>query len=127
VLRTLSHVFLVSPNLAWHVCVSWEGCPADTSDWANIKGLPEALADTEKSKVASIYSYDTADKTWDLIHGFKGEGEAIFTQPFGVIKCAGGEWCDVMCLPSCSAMRKEHISAPQRGLAQLVLHPRLRL
>ncbi|RSH90529.1 hypothetical protein EHS25_001134 [Saitozyma podzolica] len=58
-------------------------------NWANIKGLPEALADTEKSKVASIYSYDTADKTWDLIHGFKGEGEAIFTQPFGVIKCAG--------------------------------------
>lgn len=39
--------------------------------------------------MSSIYSYETADRTWDLVHGFKGEGQAIFTQPFGVIKCAG--------------------------------------
>ncbi|KAK8845314.1 hypothetical protein IAR55_006027 [Kwoniella newhampshirensis] len=54
-----------------------------------VKGLSGALADPSKSKVSSIYTYETADKTWDLIHNFKGEGEAIFTQPFGVVKCAG--------------------------------------
>ncbi|WVQ80979.1 hypothetical protein IAT38_003086 [Cryptococcus sp. DSM 104549] len=58
-------------------------------NWDKIKGLSAALEDPLKSKVSSIYSYETADKTWDLIREFKGEGEAIFTQPFGVIKCAG--------------------------------------
>ncbi|WVR03412.1 hypothetical protein IAU60_000403 [Kwoniella sp. DSM 27419] len=54
-----------------------------------IKGLSEALSDPHKSNVSSIYKYETADKTWDLVRNFKGQGEAIFTQPFGVIKCAG--------------------------------------
>ncbi|OXG44028.1 sulfide:quinone oxidoreductase [Cryptococcus neoformans Bt120] len=58
-------------------------------NWDNVKGLTAALADPSNSKVSSIYSYETVDKTWDLIRNFKGEGEAIFTQPFGVIKCAG--------------------------------------
>lgn len=57
-----------------------------------IKGLSSAIAEPSRSNVSTIYNYDTADKTWDLIQGFKGEGEAIFTQPFGVIKCAGGEF-----------------------------------
>jgi hypothetical protein len=60
-------------------------------DFDKVKGLKAALEDPAKSKVSTIYSYDTADKTWDLIREFKGDGEAIFTQPFGVIKCAGGE------------------------------------
>jgi sulfide:quinone oxidoreductase len=38
--------------------------------------------------VSSIYSYDTCDKTWADIEAFRG-GKAIFTQPAGVIKCAG--------------------------------------
>ena len=60
------------------------------SEWDNVKGLRSALTDPAKSKVTTIYSYDTADKTFDLIANFRGDGEAIFTQPFGVIKCAGG-------------------------------------
>ncbi|WWC66982.1 uncharacterized protein I206_100889 [Kwoniella pini CBS 10737] len=58
-------------------------------NWDNIKGLRNAIADPLKSKVSTIYSYETADKTWDLVRNHKGEGEAIFTQPLGVIKCAG--------------------------------------
>lgn len=52
-----------------------------------IKGLPEALADP-KSAVTTIYGYDTCDKTFRLIEQFK-KGKAIFTQPAGMIKCAG--------------------------------------
>ena len=59
-------------------------------DWDKVKGLPKALEDPMKSKVSSIYSYDLADKSWDLIQAHDGKGRAIFTQPFGVIKCAGG-------------------------------------
>ncbi|KAK1926316.1 putative Sulfide:quinone oxidoreductase mitochondrial precursor [Papiliotrema laurentii] len=58
-------------------------------NWDKIKGLSNAIAEPSKSNVSTIYSYDTADKTFDLIQNFKGQGEAIFTQPFGVIKCAG--------------------------------------
>ncbi len=60
-------------------------------DFDKIKNLSSALSDPLKSKVSTIYSFDTADKTWDLIRSHKGEGEAIFTQPFGPIKCAGGK------------------------------------
>lgn len=53
-----------------------------------VKGLEDALANPHASGVSSIYSYDTCDKTWDLIEGLKS-GKAIFTQPFGPVKCAG--------------------------------------
>ncbi|GMK54254.1 hypothetical protein CspeluHIS016_0108400 [Cutaneotrichosporon spelunceum] len=56
-------------------------------NWGAIKGLPEALADPG-SNVASIYSYETVDKMWSLIDKFHGP-EAVFTQPFGPVKCAG--------------------------------------
>ncbi|KZT59800.1 FAD/NAD(P)-binding domain-containing protein [Calocera cornea HHB12733] len=56
-------------------------------NWENIKGLSPALADNS-SGVSSIYSYETCDKTWGDIEAFRG-GKAIFTQPAGVIKCAG--------------------------------------
>ncbi|KAJ3573966.1 hypothetical protein NP233_g2096 [Leucocoprinus birnbaumii] len=56
-------------------------------NWNAIKGLPEALADP-KSGVSSIYSYNTCDKVWDDIEGLRS-GKAVFTQPAGVIKCAG--------------------------------------
>jgi hypothetical protein len=56
-----------------------------------VSGLKEALSKSSESKVATIYDYETADKTWDLIREFDGKGEAIFTQPFGPVKCAGGE------------------------------------
>ena len=53
----------------------------------SIKGLPEALADP-KSLVSSIYGYDTCDKAFKSIEKLQ-KGHAIFTQPAGVLKCAG--------------------------------------
>lgn len=57
-------------------------------NWNAIKGLPEALIDST-SGVSSIYSYDTCSKTATDIEALRS-GKAIFTQPAGVIKCAGG-------------------------------------
>lgn len=57
-------------------------------NWNAIKGLPEALVDST-SGVSSIYSYDTCSKTVADIEALRS-GKAIFTQPAGVIKCAGG-------------------------------------
>ncbi|CCL99126.1 uncharacterized protein FIBRA_01140 [Fibroporia radiculosa] len=56
-------------------------------NWENIPGLPKALADPS-SGVSSIYSYATCDKVWSDIDALRS-GKAIFTQPAGVIKCAG--------------------------------------
>ena len=60
--------------------------------WDAIHGLPGALLDPN-SGVSSIYSYDTCDKVWNDVENL-GAGQAVFTQPAGVIKCAGGE--DIM-------------------------------
>lgn len=57
-------------------------------NWDGIKGLSAALADPT-SGVASIYSYNTCDKVWDEVEGLRS-GNAIFTQPSGIVKCAGG-------------------------------------
>ncbi|KAH0830534.1 hypothetical protein J3R83DRAFT_1986 [Lanmaoa asiatica] len=57
------------------------------SDWDAITGLSQALTDPASS-VSSIYSFDTCDKTWKNIDSLQ-YGNAIFTQPAGVIKCAG--------------------------------------
>ncbi|KAI6150803.1 hypothetical protein BKA82DRAFT_4119972 [Pisolithus tinctorius] len=56
-------------------------------NWDTISGLSQALADP-RSGVSSIYSYDTCDKVWRDINDLQS-GNAIFTQPAGVIKCAG--------------------------------------
>ncbi|KAH7889732.1 FAD/NAD(P)-binding domain-containing protein [Phlebopus sp. FC_14] len=56
-------------------------------NWDGISGLSQALADPA-SGVSSIYSYDTCDKVWNDIESIRS-GNAIFTQPAGVIKCAG--------------------------------------
>ncbi|CAG8112151.1 unnamed protein product [Penicillium olsonii] len=56
-------------------------------NYGQIKGLPEALADRH-STVSSIYGYDTCDKAFRTFDNFR-KGNAIFTQPAGVIKCAG--------------------------------------
>jgi hypothetical protein len=58
-------------------------------NWDNIQGLSKALADPT-SGVSSIYAYETCDKVWEDIEGLRS-GNAVFTQPAGVIKCAGGE------------------------------------
>jgi len=57
-------------------------------NWGAIKGLSKALVDSS-SGVSSIYSYDTCDKVWNDIEALRS-GNALFTQPAGVIKCAGG-------------------------------------
>ncbi|KAF8258620.1 FAD/NAD-P-binding domain-containing protein [Lactarius quietus] len=56
-------------------------------NYGAIEGLPKALADPS-SGVSSIYSYQTCDKVWEDIDALRA-GRAIFTQPQGVIKCAG--------------------------------------
>ncbi|OAP65325.1 hypothetical protein AYL99_01297 [Fonsecaea erecta] len=61
--------------------------PGISVNFDSIKGLPEALADP-KSLVSSIYSYDTCDKVYPTITSLR-KGNAIFSQPAGVIKCAG--------------------------------------
>ncbi|KAI0831228.1 FAD/NAD-P-binding domain-containing protein [Trametes gibbosa] len=57
------------------------------TNWSTIPGLEKALADPA-SGVSSIYSYNTCDKVWTDIDALRS-GKAIFTQPAGVIKCAG--------------------------------------
>ena len=61
--------------------------PGLALNWGAIKGLPEALADPS-APVSSIYGYDSVSKVFGTIKKLE-KGNAIFTQPAGVIKCAG--------------------------------------
>jgi len=61
--------------------------PGINIEYDKIKGLPEALAAPD-SLVSSIYGYDTCDKVFRTIQKLR-KGVAIFTQPTGVVKCAG--------------------------------------
>ncbi|THV51645.1 hypothetical protein BGAL_0103g00040 [Botrytis galanthina] len=61
--------------------------PGITVDVGSVKGLSEALGNPD-SLVSSIYNYDTCDKVFGTIQKLQ-KGKAIFTQPAGVIKCAG--------------------------------------
>lgn len=62
--------------------------PGLQTNWDGISGLSKALADPT-SGVSSIYSYETCDKVWNDIDSLRS-GNAIFTQPAGIVKCAGG-------------------------------------
>lgn len=61
--------------------------PGIRINYDSIKGLPEALADP-RAPISSIYGYETVDKVFPTIQNLQ-KGHAIFTQPAGVIKCAG--------------------------------------
>ncbi|KAK0631572.1 hypothetical protein B0T14DRAFT_416292 [Immersiella caudata] len=61
--------------------------PGISINYGAIKGLPEALADRESS-VSTIYGYETCGKVFSTLERFQ-KGQAIFTQPAGVVKCAG--------------------------------------
>ncbi|KAK7747737.1 hypothetical protein SLS62_008881 [Diatrype stigma] len=61
--------------------------PGLETNFAGIAGLEPALADPA-SQVSSIYSNRTVEQVWRNMQAFK-KGKAIFTQPAGVIKCAG--------------------------------------
>ncbi|KAJ9097475.1 hypothetical protein QFC19_006744 [Naganishia cerealis] len=58
-------------------------------NYGKVKGLTEALARPLESRISTIYSYDTCDATWDLIESTRVGQKALFTQPFGPVKCAG--------------------------------------
>jgi len=61
--------------------------PGIKVDLASIKGLPEAASNPD-SNVSCIYTFDTVDKVFPTIQRVRS-GQAIFTQPAGVVKCAG--------------------------------------
>ncbi|KAI1319655.1 FAD/NAD(P)-binding domain-containing protein [Xylariaceae sp. FL0255] len=61
--------------------------PGLETNFAGVSGLQEALQDPS-SQVSSIYSDKTVEQVWRNIQSFK-KGTAIFTQPAGIIKCAG--------------------------------------
>ena len=61
--------------------------PGLETNFAGVSGLEAALSNPA-SMVSSIYSDRTVEQVWRNIQGFK-KGRAIFTQPAGVIKCAG--------------------------------------
>lgn len=61
--------------------------PGITINYDQIKGLPEALADPD-SLVSTIYGYETCDKVARTLDKLQ-RGNAIFTQPSGIVKCAG--------------------------------------
>ncbi|KAJ1915927.1 hypothetical protein H4219_004061 [Mycoemilia scoparia] len=54
-------------------------------DFEAVKGLSSAIG---KNGVASNYSADYVEKTWEYLQNFKG-GNAVFTMPSTPIKCAG--------------------------------------
>jgi NADPH-dependent 2,4-dienoyl-CoA reductase/sulfur reductase-like enzyme len=61
--------------------------PGITLDYESVKGLKEALEEKD-AMVSTIYDYAYCDKAYSNVQKFK-KGEAIFTQPAGVVKCAG--------------------------------------
>lgn len=54
-------------------------------DWHKIKGVEGQLG---QNGLCSIYQYEDAEKTANMLNAFKG-GDAIFTMPPVPIKCAG--------------------------------------
>ncbi|HUY26734.1 MAG TPA: FAD/NAD(P)-binding oxidoreductase [Candidatus Binataceae bacterium] len=54
-------------------------------NWDAIAGLREAV---QTAAVSTNYSYDHAERTWDMIRGFRG-GTALFHMPGTPIKCPG--------------------------------------
>jgi eukaryotic sulfide quinone oxidoreductase len=80
-------------------------------NWNAISGLEKALAEP-LSGVSSIYSYNTCDKAWKDIESLR-TGKAIFTQPAGIIKCAGGQYFHHICHIRCTKIGFSHLQ-PRR-------------
>lgn len=59
--------------------------PGIQIDWDAIPGLAETVG---RNGVVSVYGYEHAGTTWDLIREFRG-GTALFTFPSTPIKCPG--------------------------------------
>lgn len=60
--------------------------PGIQLNWEHVRGLRESIG---MGGVCSVYSFDTIASTWDFIRTLN-EGVALFTQPFGPIKCPYG-------------------------------------
>lgn len=54
-------------------------------DWDGVEGLEEHLG---KDGICSIYAYEQAERTWEMMRAFEG-GAALFTSPATPIKCGG--------------------------------------
>jgi NADPH-dependent 2,4-dienoyl-CoA reductase/sulfur reductase-like enzyme len=61
--------------------------PGITLDYGSVSGLKEALEEKD-AMVSTIYDYAYCDKAYENVKRFK-KGDAVFTQPAGVVKCAG--------------------------------------
>ncbi|KAG0645792.1 Heavy metal tolerance 2 [Hyphodiscus hymeniophilus] len=61
--------------------------PGIIVDSSSVRGLSDALSNPD-SFVSSTYHYDNCDKVFGTIQKLR-KGRAIFTQPAGIIKCAG--------------------------------------
>ena len=70
------------PSIAYDYLVL---APGMKLDWDRVAGLRDALG---KDGVCSIYDYEQAQTTWEMIRSFRG-GAAVFTMPSTPIKCAG--------------------------------------
>lgn len=85
--------------------------PGLQTNWDGISGLPKALADPT-SGVSSIYSYETCDKVWADVDALRS-GNAIFTQPAGIVKCAGGKQSVTLLLVSFLSHHTTFPSSPE--------------
>lgn len=61
-------------------------CPGLQLNWTAIKGLSKEIVGSHG--ICSNYSYDTVETTWKTLQNFRG-GTALFTHPFGAVKCGG--------------------------------------
>ncbi|HMO13123.1 MAG TPA: FAD/NAD(P)-binding oxidoreductase [Pirellulaceae bacterium] len=61
-------------------------CPGMELKWNAIKGLSQEIVG--KYGICSNYSYQTVETTWSTLQQFQ-KGTALFTHPFGAIKCGG--------------------------------------
>lgn len=61
--------------------------PGIRVEYESIRGLEEALKDPS-APVSCIYSYDYCEKAFETVRNLQ-RGKALFTQPAGVVKCAG--------------------------------------
>lgn len=59
--------------------------PGIQINWGEIPGLKESIG---TKSVCSNYSYQHVDYTWETLRNFN-RGTALFTHPFGAIKCGG--------------------------------------
>lgn len=61
-------------------------CPGIQLKWDAIRGL---AGNVGQHNICSNYSFETVNSTWEQLQKFRS-GTALFTHPFGAVKCGGG-------------------------------------